>query len=76
MSSNHEALFELLVVVDIMLQIGEGMEYLHRRRIAHRDFKSTNILVNVVSIPEMVDAGYVQVKVTDFSTAIASTSCS
>ncbi len=75
MSSDREAFFELPVAVDIMLQIAEGMEYLHRKGIVHRDLKSMNILVNAVSIPEMVDAGYVQAKVADFSTAIASTSC-
>ncbi|CAK9201132.1 unnamed protein product [Sphagnum troendelagicum] len=75
MSSDHEAFFELPVAVDIMLQIAEGMEYLHRKGIVLRDLKSTNILVNAVSIPEMVDAGYVQVKVAGFCTAIASSSC-
>ncbi|CAM6071445.1 unnamed protein product [Sphagnum tenellum] len=75
MSSDREALFELPVAVDIMLQIAEGMEYLYRKGIVHRDLKSTNILVNPVSIPEMADAGYVQAKVADFSMAISSTSC-
>jgi hypothetical protein len=74
-SSDREALFELPVAVDIMLQIAEGMEYLHRKGIVHRDLKSENILVNPVSIPEMADAGYVQAKVADFTMAIASTSC-
>ncbi len=70
MSSDREAFFELPVAVDIMLQIAEGMEYLHQKRIVNRDLKPTNIFVNPVSIPEMVDAGYVQAKV-----AIAITSC-
>ncbi|KAH9567479.1 hypothetical protein CY35_03G029700 [Sphagnum magellanicum] len=37
--------FELLEAVDIMLQVAEGMNYLHQNRVVHRDLKSNNILV-------------------------------
>jgi hypothetical protein len=37
--------FELPEAVDIMLQVAEGMNYLHQNRVVHRDLKSKNILV-------------------------------
>jgi hypothetical protein len=38
--------FPLLVAIDIMLQIGEGMRYLREHKILHRDLKAKNILLN------------------------------
>jgi hypothetical protein len=40
-----DAPFKLLEAVDIMLQVAEGMNYLHQNRVLHRDLKSMNILV-------------------------------
>jgi serine/threonine protein kinase len=40
-----DAPFKLLEAVDIMLQVAEGMNYLHRNRVVHRDLKSGSILV-------------------------------
>jgi serine/threonine protein kinase len=37
--------FTHLEAVDIMLQVAEGMSYLHQNRVIHRDLKSMNILV-------------------------------
>ena len=37
--------FSIDEVVDILLQIAEGMDYLHRRKVSHRDLKALNILV-------------------------------
>ncbi len=44
-NESQVAPFELLEAVDIMLQVAEGMNYLHQNRVVHRDLKSKNILV-------------------------------
>jgi len=56
----------LLLAVDIMFQIGEGMKYLHQSRMMHRDLKATNILVNVLESKDLRISPSVQVKLTDF----------
>lgn len=61
--------FQLPVALDILLQIAEGMQYLHARKIAHRDLKPGNLLVNLVDIPKLAAAGYVHVKIADFGLA-------
>jgi hypothetical protein len=38
----------ILQAVDLMLQVAEGMKYLHNRGIVHRDLKPQNILVKKV----------------------------
>jgi hypothetical protein len=58
--------FELAIAVDIMLQIAEGMQYLHDKQIVHRDLKSSNILVDSV---DCSGKGYLRVKVADFGLA-------
>ena len=44
--------------LDIMIQIAEGIEYLHRRNIIHRDIKPSNILIS--------NDNPIVVKLTDF----------
>jgi serine/threonine protein kinase len=53
--------FHLLEAVDIMLQVAEGMHYLHVNKVVHRDFKSMNIFVKCEE-----HAGHVYAKVADF----------
>jgi hypothetical protein len=59
-NESQDAPFELLEAVDIMLQVAEGMNYLHQNRVLHRDLKSMNILV------KYNDDRHVYAKVADF----------
>jgi hypothetical protein len=65
-SDGREQSFELPVALDIMLQMAEAMQYLHRKKITHRDLKSANMLINPAQIREVAEAGYMDVKVADF----------
>ncbi len=51
--------FELLEAIDIMLQVAEGMKYLHQNKVMHQDLKAANILVKC-------NDGHVYAKVADF----------
>ncbi|KAG0569169.1 hypothetical protein KC19_6G070600 [Ceratodon purpureus] len=62
----NEPPFHLLEAMDIMLQIGGGMQYLHESRIAHRDLKSLNVLVKCVKAASDWEIEYVRAKVADF----------
>ncbi|CAL4895109.1 unnamed protein product [Urochloa decumbens] len=44
-SSKRRIPFPLVVVVDAMLQIARGMEYLHSKKIYHGDLNPSNVLV-------------------------------
>jgi hypothetical protein len=67
----HVVPFSLPVAVDIMLQVARGLKYMHEQRVGHRDIKSSNILVNPTSVPELAEMGYIDVKVADFGLAKA-----
>jgi serine/threonine protein kinase len=55
------------VAIDIMIQLAAGMMYLHERKVAHRDLKSHNILVQPLFPQE--PNGYQCAKVADFGLA-------
>ncbi|KAG0554685.1 hypothetical protein KC19_12G110500 [Ceratodon purpureus] len=67
--NNDSSPFPILEAVDIMLQVGEGVNYLHNNRIVHRDLKSDNILVKKVKVEES-DYVYFHAKVTDFGISV------
>ena len=63
--------FNLAAAMDLMLQIGDAVNYLHSENVAHRDLKSSNILVNPMHTPGLVgeDDGFVIAKIADFGLA-------
>jgi serine/threonine protein kinase len=68
-SYHREQSLELPVALDIMLQMAEAMQYLHTKKITHRDLKCANMLINPAQIPEIAEAGYMDVKLADFGTS-------
>ncbi|KAG0576703.1 hypothetical protein KC19_5G101300 [Ceratodon purpureus] len=56
--------FPILSAVHIMLQIANGTCYLHDKGVAHRDFKTSNVVVRQLTAPHLQD--YIQVKLVDF----------
>ncbi|KAJ6326655.1 hypothetical protein OIU78_013693 [Salix suchowensis] len=61
-SPKKRVLFPLPTVVDIMLQIARGMEFLHSRKIYVGDFNPSNVLLK----PRKATEGYFHVKVSGF----------
>jgi hypothetical protein len=65
--------FPIFEAIDLMLQIAQGVCYLHEKKIAHNDLKSHNILVKHVKPKVKGFSEYLLAKVGDFG--LASTTC-
>ena len=52
--------------MDIMLQIANGMCYLHDVKVAHRDLKPKNVVVTPRNDSQLVDREHIDVKLLDF----------
>jgi serine/threonine protein kinase len=63
---NEEGPLEEANAVDIMLQIANGMCYLHDMKVAHRDLKPGNVVVTLPNDSELSKRGCIQVKLLDF----------
>lgn len=64
--------FPLPVAIDIMLQIAKAMWHLYHKKLVHRDLKTGNVLLRLVSeesFGELFKEGYVHVKLGDFGSA-------
>ncbi|WCJ26450.1 Protein kinase family protein [Euphorbia peplus] len=61
-STRRQVLFPLPVVVDIMLQVARGMEYLHSQKIYFGDLNPANVFLK----PRKTTEGYFHVKVSGF----------
>ena len=55
----------LVEKVVLMLEIAEGMRYIHRMSMAHRDLKPNNVLVNLEDLNKKSSRAY-SVKIADF----------
>jgi protein phosphatase 1L len=67
-SGERQPPLSLLLAINIMQQIADGMNHLHESGVMHRDLKSNNVLVNVVDDQDgsPLSSSLVQVKLTDF----------
>jgi len=55
--SGQDGRLESTHVLELFLQICDAVSYCHQMRVAHRDIKSENVVVNTDCVPKLVDFG-------------------
>ncbi len=58
--------------VRILAQIAEGIEYLHKNKIVHRDLKAANVLISADLQPKITDFGFAVTKAATTQTTVRS----
>lgn len=53
----HGATFSEPEVLDILVQLGSALDYLHSKRILHRDLKTQNIFIQRGGVIKLGDMG-------------------
>jgi serine/threonine protein kinase len=69
---NDSTPFNIQEVVDLMLQVADGMKYLHQLKVVHRDLKPSNILVGRMKTTNLSDnvPELLYVKLADFGLSV------
>jgi hypothetical protein len=69
LEKRNKRLLRYVDAIDVMLQIGSGMWYLHDMHVAHLDLKSDNVLLSSMTIDGANDTNPYHVKLIDYGTS-------
>ena len=71
LEKRNKRLLPYIVAIDVMLQIGSGMWYLHDMHVAHLDLKPDNVLLSSMTIDGAKDTSpyHCNVKLIDYGTS-------
>jgi hypothetical protein len=70
LEKRNKKFLQYVDAIDVMLQIGSGMWYLHDMHVAHLDLKPDNVLLSSMTIDGANDTSPYHVKLIDYGTSI------